>query len=53
MRKSMILAAALAFGAAVAAAEPKKDIGYESHADVSSSSIRPLRKPRRTTSSCC
>ena len=33
MRKSMTLAAALAFGAAVAAAQPKKDIGYDSDAD--------------------
>jgi thioredoxin-related protein len=33
MRKSTILAAALAFGAAFAAAQPKKDIGYDSHAD--------------------
>ena len=36
MRKSMILAAAaFALGAAVAVAAPKKDIGYDPHADAS------------------
>ena len=34
MRKSIILAAAaLALGAGVAASQPKKDIGYDSHAN--------------------
>ena len=33
MRKSMILAAALALGGALAAAQPKKDIGYDSRAN--------------------
>src|SRR5262245_29745618 len=33
MRKAMILAAALALGSSVATAQPKKDIGYDSHAN--------------------